>query len=413
MTKPEVDRDATPSVCVVGGGLVGISFALALRRALPVDALRVTLLESWPLLQAAAEAPRAGTDLDARSTALSWGTREIFRRFGIWDALAGGACPIAGIHVSEQGRMGVTRLQAAESGVPALGYVVENAWLGNCLLTALRAQAGLEVRAPVEVLAVQPGGDGAEIQARSRPDGESFRLAADLVVLCDGGRSGLTRQLGLASREQDYGQQAVVFNVRTERPHDGLAFERFTPDGPMALLPLTGERRAVICTLAGDVARELLAAGEAGAAERLQAQFGRRVGAVIEVGTRASHPLALRTLSDQVRPGVVVLGNAAHTLHPVAGQGFNLSMRDADSLVRMLVQQVGAGGSPGDLAALSAWERSRSGDQDGVIGFTHALSRVFGARLAALGPLRSGALVSLDLLGPARQRFAEHAMGVA
>lgn len=401
------------SVCVVGGGLVGISFALALRRALPAERLRVTLLEAWPLQAKSGEMPRAVTDLDARSTALSWGTREIFRRSGHWDALQEGACPIGSIHVSEQGRMGVTRISARECSVPALGYVVENAFFGNRLLQALQAEPDLQVLAPVEVCGIAPQRAGTLVTGQDKNNGASFECAADLVVLCDGGRSGLTQQLGLASRAQDYAQQAVVFNVRTERAHEGMAYERFTPDGPMALLPLGGDRRAVICTLSTAAARAMLAGDADAVAARLESQFGRRIGAVTEVGTLAGHPLALRTVSEQVRPGLAVLGNAAHTLHPVAGQGFNLSMRDAESLVRVVVDQAQSGRSPGELVALSAWERARSGDQGGVIGFTHALNRVFGAQLAAIGPLRSSALVSLDLLAPARRRFAEHAMGVA
>ncbi len=408
-----------PRVCIVGGGLVGISFALALRRAVPAAGLDITLLESFPLRPAPTQPVQAASDLDARSTALSWGTREIYRRLGLWDAIAPGACAIRAIHVSEQGRVGVTRMQAEESGVPALGYVVENAALGQALLGALAEAAGIEVLAPVEVERIRPVERGQALHFRPAGDagtraeaGEQERFA-DLLVLCDGGRSGLCGQQGLGARSTDYAQQAIVFNVRGARDHDGVAFERFTPSGPMALLPLAGRRRAVICTLAPETAAAWRAEPDEKLADLLQARFGSRLGIVEAVGRRGMHPLELRVAGEQARPGLVVLGNAAHTLHPVAGQGFNLSMRDVDLLAATVARQVARQAPVGDLAALRGYQDARLDDQDGVIGFTHGLNRLFSGRLAAMGPLRSAALVSLDLLTPARRLLAGHAMGMA
>lgn len=400
---------ATPHVCIVGGGLVGISFALALRQATDPDRLRITLLEAFPLDRAPAEAPQA---LDARSTALSWGTRQIFQQLGLWEALAGVTCPIEAIHVSEQGRFGVTRLRAAESGVPALGYVVENAHLGRALLQALQRCPDIRVQAPVAVASLQPQADGYQVVARDG-DGGAETLCADLVVICDGGKSDLYAQAGIHRQQLDYAQQAVVFNVRGAQPHRGIAYERFTGDGPIALLPLPGDVRAVICTLAPEAARRLLAAGVTAVPDLLGSQFGGRLGALLEVGEMVGHPLTLLRAGEQVRPGLVVLGNAAHTLHPVAGQGFNLAMRDAQVLAELLSRQSAAGGAPGDLQVLQQYQRRRATDQDGVIGFTHGLIRAFSGPLASLGPLRGGALLTLDLLGPARQLLADHAMGVA
>ncbi len=400
-------------VCIVGGGLVGISFALALRQQLDADLLRISLLEAWPLSAPAGGQPRSGADLDARSTALAWGTREIFQRLGVWPGLAAAACAIESIHISEQGRMGVTRLRAAESGVPALGYVVENAELGRQLLSALHAAPGIDVLAPVEVLSTTQRGATRVVVAREQNSAAQHELEADLAVICDGGRSQLCAQAGIHSRERDYEQHAVVFNVRGEADHQGMAYERFTRTGPMALLPLSGRRRAVICTVASADAARLEQGEDSQVIALLRERFGNRLGGVAEVGQRASFPLILRTIEEQARPGLVVLGNAAHTLHPVAGQGFNLSMRDVEALAQVVHGQVRAGASPGELKALVAYQDQRGADQGGMIGFTHGLNRLFNRRLEALGPLRSSALVSLDLLSPARRLLAEHAMGLA
>jgi len=384
-------------VAIIGGGLVGASLALALQ---PLARER-----GWNILLVEPFAPGKGyqPSYDARSSALSYGTRLIYEHLGVWEAIARHAEPIRTIHVSDRGRFGATTLDAAEEAVPALGYVVENAWLGQCLWAALDPTL-VSWRCPAEVVALR-----AEPQGYRLTLADDTQLTCSLAVLADGGRSGLRDQLGVEVRVREYDQTALIANVSFNQPHGGQAFERFTDEGPLALLPLPDNRCALVWTRKPADARALQALPDAAFLAQLQHSFGYRLGSVTQVGVRNLYPLALAEAREQVRRNLVVLGNAAHSLHPIAGQGFNLSLRDVQALAQALAASDAA---PGELATLRGYLAAQQRDQQWTVGFSDQVTRLFSqpGRWVAHG--RNLGLLGLDLLPPARQWFARQAMGM-
>ncbi|MBA1287876.1 2-octaprenyl-6-methoxyphenyl hydroxylase [Pseudomonas japonica] len=384
-------------VAIIGGGLVGASLALALQPLARERGWKITLVEPF--------APGNGyqPSYDARSSALSYGTRLIYEHLGVWEAIARHAEPIRNIHVSDRGRFGATTLEAAEAGVPALGYVVENAWLGRCLWAALDPER-VSWRCPAEVTALRAEPNGYRLTLA-----DETQLTCSLAVLADGGRSGLRDQLGVEVKVREYDQTALIANVSFNEPHNGQAFERFTDDGPLALLPLPDNRCALVWTRKPADAKRLQALADAAFLAQLQQSFGYRLGTLTQVGARSLYPLALAEAREQVRRNLVVLGNAAHSLHPIAGQGFNLSLRDVQALAQALA---GSDAPPGELAALQGYLAAQQRDQQWTIGFSDQVTRLFSqpGRWVAHG--RNLGLLGLDLLPPARQWFARQAMGM-
>ncbi|GGJ01899.1 2-octaprenyl-6-methoxyphenyl hydroxylase [Halopseudomonas pertucinogena] len=389
---------------IVGGGMVGASLALGLQDCARASGWTIRLIEAQPPAEGGWQ-----PSYDNRSTALSHGSRRLFERLGIWTELARRAEPIRQIHVSDRGHPGSARMHAEDEGVPALGYIVENAWLGEVLLGNLDQQA-IEWCAPARVARAQaqPGGYRLDLQVA---DG-ARQLDSDLLVIADGGRSGLLDQLGIHRKINPYQQVAVIANVTTAQGHAGVAYERFTETGPLALLPLSGQRSALVWTLAVDVAAEVAALPDDAFLERLQAAFGFRMGALTQVGERASYPLSLIEAEEQVRSHLVVLGNAAHSLHPIAGQGFNLSLRDAMALADALSRAQRDGLHPGSLAVLQQYLDGQRGDQMATVAFSHYLTQLFSNRNPLLVVGRNTGLLAMDLLPPLKTRLARQGMGL-
>jgi len=385
------------SLAIIGGGLVGASLALALQDGARARGWRIHLIEPFE------PGHEYQPSYDARSTALSYGTRLIYQRLGLWEHIAERAEPILHIHVSERGSFGAARLDCTREGVEALGYVVENAWIGHCLWQALDDQVVIR-HCPAEVERLEPGATGYRL---SFTDGQ--QLECDLTVLADGGRSGLREQLGIQVSRRPYGQTALIANITPGKPHGGLAFERFTEDGPMALLPLQDDRCALVWTRSQADAARLAQAHEAVFLGELQEAFGYRLGALQQVGARHLYPLTLIEAEEQVRSGLVVLGNAAHSLHPIAGQGYNLSLRDVEALSVALLRSDAA---LGDLAVLQEYARRQRFDQRVTVGFSDQVTRLFGdsGRLVAAG--RNLGLLGLDLMPAAKRWFARQARGL-
>jgi 2-octaprenyl-6-methoxyphenol hydroxylase len=380
-------------VAIAGGGMVGLSLAAALAE-LPLE---VAVIE--PVAPDADEQP----SFDARTTALSSGSRRVLEGIGAWPALAARATPIRRIHVSERGRFGTAILDAGEQGLAALGYTIENRLLGR----ALRERVGgcSRVRLlPARVAAIATGAD-------------TVRLATDaggtvetrLVVAADGAQSAVRAGLGIGASAADYGQQAVIAHVDTTRFHGYTAYERFTAAGPLAVLPIVEGRSAVVWTLASEEARRVLALDDAAFLAGLQQAFGLRLGRFTRVGRRQAYPLALTTADRIVAPRAAVLGNAAQSLHPVAGQGFNLALRD----VAMLAELLAGGGDPGAPELLARYAEWRAPDREAVVRFTDSLVRGFGLPLGPLGRVRGQGLVLFDLLRPVKREFARRTMGLA
>lgn len=385
------------TLAIIGGGLVGASLALALQDGARARGWRIHLIEPFQ------PGHEYQPSYDARSTALSWGTRLIYQRLGVWPRIAERAEPIRRIHVSERGRFAAARLDALDEGVEALGYVVENAWIGHCLWHALDEQVVLR-DCPAEVQKLQPTAGGYRLTLA-----DGLELDCALAVLADGGRSGLREQLGIHVERRSYGQSALIANVSPARAHDGLAFERFTADGPMALLPVRDNRCALVWTRPPAEAARLAALPEVQFLAELQQAFGYRLGAFRQVGTRHLYPLELVEAEEQVRAGLVVLGNAAHSLHPIAGQGYNLSLRDVDALsAALLASPAGLG----DLAVLRGYAERQQRDQLLTVGFSDQVTRLFGDSAALMSTGRGLGLLGLDLLPPAKHWFARQAMGL-
>ena len=384
-------------LAIIGGGLVGASLVLALQEGARQRGWRIVLIEPF------APGNSYQPSYDARSSALSYGTRQIYERLGLWPALSARAEPIRQIHVSDRGRFGATRLSAESEGVPALGYVVENAWLGQCLWQALDAEV-VEWRCPAEVKALQALGDCYRLTLN-----DGSQLDCDLAVLADGGRSGLREQLGIAVKTTPYGQSALIANISTAEAHQGQAFERFTDEGPMALLPLSENRSALVWTRQGSDAQRLAALPDREFLAELQQVFGYRLGALTQVGARHLYPLSLIEASEQVRPHLVVLGNAAHSLHPIAGQGYNLSLRDTLALAEALLDSPA---TPGDFTVLQDYLRRQRLDQQLTVGFSDQVTRLFSTAQPLLVAGRNLGLLGLDLLPPAKHWFARQAMGL-
>ena len=384
-------------LAIIGGGLVGASLALALQSGAKARGWQIVLVEPF------APGDSYQPSYDARSTALSFGTRQIYERLGLWPAICPRAEAITQIHVSDRGRFGAARLSAEDEGVAALGYVVENAWLGHCLWQALDRDV-VSWRCPAEVTRLQALGDGYRLTLN-----DEEILDCDLAVLADGGRSGLREQLGIAVRHTPYGQTALIANISPAEPHAGQAFERFTDEGPMAMLPLADNRCALVWTRPGNDAARLQALDERAFLAELQQAFGYRLGALRQVGARHTYPLALVEAQEQVRPHLVVLGNAAHSLHPVAGQGYNLALRDTLALADCLL----ASPAPlGDFATLQRYLSVQQQDQALTVGFSDRVTRLFGRNESLLVAGRTLGLLGLDLLPPAKRWFARQAMGL-
>ncbi|WP_339513921.1 2-octaprenyl-6-methoxyphenyl hydroxylase [Pseudomonas sp. RL_15y_Pfl2_60] len=391
--------ESTPRVelAIIGGGLVGASLALALQGEAKKRGWQICLIEAFT--------PGSGyqPSYDARSTALSYGSQQIYQRLGIWPQIAKHAEPIQHIHVSDRGRFAAARLSAAEEGVPALGYVVENAWIGECLWQALD-QSVVSWRSPAQVTRLDALGDGYRLTLQ-----DGVVLDCDLAILAEGGRSGLREQLGINVKQTPYDQSALIANVSTREAHAGQAFERFTDDGPMAMLPLAGNRSALVWTRSTADAERLLGLPDAAFIAELQLAFGYRLGAISQIGERHLYPLALVEAQEQIRPHLVVLGNAAHSLHPIAGQGYNLSLRDTIALADCLLDSA----APlGDFTTLQGYLRSQQLDQQLTVGFSDQVTRLFssGEPLRVAG--RNLGLLGLDLLPPAKRWFARQAMGL-
>jgi 2-octaprenyl-6-methoxyphenol hydroxylase len=388
-------------VAIVGGGMVGASFALALRNT----SLRVLLIESIPPDSA------AQPSFDERTTALGNGSRQIFETLGVWPAMSGEASPIRSIHVSDAGRFGVARLDAQEQGVHAFGYVVPNRVIGRVLWQALREAPNVTVAMPAQLKSATLRDDGVLLDVVNA--GVTEKVRAAVAVAADGAGSVLRASAGIDAEVEDYEQIAIVVNAATERPNTGEAFERFTASGPLAVLPVTGGGYAVVWAVTPTRAAELIALDEAGFAAELLSAFGWRAGRWTRIGRRNSYPLALTRAEETVSGRVVLIGNAAQALHPVAGQGFNLGLRDAATLAEML-----ASASHTDFALtasellekFAAW---RAEDRKGVTRFTDGLVKLFGSDTPGVGLVRNFGLLLFDMSPAAKRALSRVSWGFA
>ena len=396
-------------VIIVGGGMVGLSLALMLAKA----NIAVKLLEAikYPNYDDANLAPYHSS-FDARNSALSRRSVQIYQELGLWNALQEHATPIFEVHITEQGSFGKARLKAEQEKVESFGQVIENAWLGRVLLTEVRKQPLIELIDGVQVTSLKQDADQAHIEAVRGE--ENLSLQSKLVIAADGRDSFCRKALGIGADEHDYDQVAIVTTVQTSKPHHHVGFERFSPLGPLALLPLPGEyRRSVVWPVKkGTEAEWLGEENDQHFLDALQETYGDRAGKFQKTGRRFSFPLSQVLAEKQAIGRVVLMGNAAHTIHPVAGQGFNLCMRDAYVLVRSLKEQLSKSADIGEPSMLLAYEQARLTDQQRVIKFCDTVVRGFSNQNPLLKLVRNTGLLAFDMIPGVKPLVANYAMGL-
>ena len=398
-----------PEVIIVGGGMVGLSLALMLAKT----GIAVKLLEAiqYPDYDDINLAPYHSS-FDARNSALSRRSVQIYQELGLWDALQEHATPILEVNITEQGSFGKARLIAEQEKVESFGQVIENAWLGRVLLTQVKKEPLIELIDGVQVTSLIQDKDFAYIEAQR---GETaLKLQSKLVIAADGRDSFCRKALGIGASVHDYDQVAIVTTVQTSKPHQHVGFERFSPLGPLALLPLPGEyRRSVVWPVPKGTEHEWLGdENDQHFLHALQQTYGDRAGKFQKTGKRFSFPLSQVLAEKQAVGRVVLMGNAAHTIHPVAGQGFNLCMRDAYVLNRYLAEQLEQGADLGDAQMLQDYEKSRLKDQQRVIKFCDSVVRGFSNQNPFLKLIRNTGLVAFENIPGIKPLVANYAMGL-
>ncbi len=399
---------------IIGGGMVGLSLACALEAKLKdfskQSSVKILLLESQAIVQNETHQP----GFDVRSTVLSKATIETLKALNVWQKLENSAEPIEEIHISDQGHFGLVQINAKDEKVDALGWVLDNKAIGLTLNQDLLSSDTVETLSPVQVTNITHQQDCVELECFNQ--NTPFTISASLAVLAEGGRSGLSDKLGIHRRQQDYEQVGIIANVAFSKPHEQVAYERFTPNGPLALLPLpdfeNDHRAALIWTQKAATYKDVFELSDDEFLRRLQKEFGHRVGQFTKVGQRAVFPLRLQEAEEQIRHNLVLLGNVAHTLHPIAGQGFNLSFRDTMRLAENISTSIKAGINPGSYQELQKYLHTSVQDQDLTVAFSHHLTKLFSSNQVAMVWSRKFGLLSIDLVRPLKRTLSEQAMGM-
>lgn len=356
---------------------------------------------------------------DARNTALSPGSVEVFRALAMWMQMQERATAISSVQVSDKGHFGTTEFSSKEYNNQPLGYVIENAWLGRCLINALEQYKNIHTFAPARLTQISPKQSGVLLQIENTET--NTEIYSDLLIIADGGNSLLRAQLGIELTTHNYQQYAVIANLECSEPHKGRAFERFTEEGPLALLPLGNSEESYRCALVytrpEEKLAETLALGDQQFLKQIQNAFGYRLGNFTKVGKRHAYPLSLSFAKEQVRSSVVLLGNAAHFLHPVAGQGFNLALRDACQLLAALKPVYSARNAGkhtakfGELAVLQNYMSAQERDQNITTLLSDSFNTLFSSNSKFKQIGRNLGLLALDLHDGLRQEVFHRMMG--
>ncbi len=385
---------------IVGGGLAGASLACALK--------------DTPLKIALIEAHELNTDsqpcYDDRTVALSYGSRCIFDAMELWPVLAPFAEPINSIHISDRGHFGVTHLSREQEGVEALGYVLENRDIGQQLYAVIEKSSNIHLFCPAELNSLQQ--DDQQVSIDIAIDGKTQALTGKLLVAADGNKSRVLQLLNIGSSRKDYAQSALITNITPGKKHNNVAYERFTETGPLAFLPMTQNRCSVVWTVSPEQADYLYALDESDFTAQLQQRFGFRLGQIKKVGKRQIYPLFLQSATQMAQGRVAIIGNAAHSVHPVAGQGFNLALRDVALLAELIVDKQRQNEDIGSPAMLQQYESLREDDIKRVYGFTDVLVRTFSNAIAPVAHARSLSLLLVDVLPDLKHQLAVQSMGL-
>jgi len=377
--------------------MVGASLVAALKNHADI---KVAVVEAYQFNS------ESQPSFDDRSIALSYGSRRIWESMGLWEKLEPEIESIKSIHVSDRGHLGATRITHTEEKVEALGYVVENRVMGKVLMDEVASLKHVDWFCPATIQSLNQSAEQLEIKIKT--DQGEQNLQAKLLVAADGVQSVTRKLAGLDVQREDYKQSAIIANIQTDQLHQGIAYERFTNSGPIAFLPMTDNRYSVVWTCEQkDTARIMQLTDEAFINE-LQQGFGHRAGNIEKTGERFSYPLAYTQTEQLTKGRVVIIGNAAHALHPVSGQGYNLALRDVAELAQMIV----GSSDPGHALLLAEYHAKRLKDMKRVYRITDSMVKVFSNDNAALGHLRASGLIALDLISPLRSLMARQSMGL-
>jgi 2-octaprenyl-6-methoxyphenol hydroxylase len=394
-------RESVHDVAIIGGGLVGASLACALA---PLG-IRVALLEAVAFRAA------AQPSYDDRTLALSASSCRILESLGIWPELEDSATPIREIQVRELDRPGVVVMDPGEVGLDRFGHVVEARAFGAAMTAALPGLDNLDFVCPASVTGLRVGDDEAVVDFQD--GGRAGSIRSRVVVGADGAKSFVREALGIAAEEYDYRQTAIICNITPEEDHRGRAFECFTPTGPFAILPHVGGRCGLVWCIGSEEAAGLLELEESEFLARARRRFGNHLGRFLRIGRRSSYPLRLVRAAEDVRPRAVILGNAAHAIHPVGAQGFNLGLRDAAVLAEVLADAIRENPETdiGSLDVLHRYSERREPDQQGTIAWSDGLARLFANPTDMAAAVRTAGLLAHAFLPPLRRQLAIRAMG--
>jgi 2-octaprenyl-6-methoxyphenol hydroxylase len=387
-------------IVIVGGGMIGASLACALSGT----SFRVCLIEAVPF------SSDNQPSYDDRGISLAPSSQRILESLSIWKSIVHDTQLIRAIHVSDQHHFGFVRMTAASMGMSALGHVVIARTLGKVLLERMAACGNITLLTPARVEEVGFNDEAAEV--RINQGNENKRLTCKLLVAADGAQSQVRRMTGIRTENRDYGQTAIVANITPQLPHNDTAFERFTKTGPLALLPLRQHQCALVFTVTHDETDTYINMDDKAFLANVESRFGRRLGSLQRIGNRTSYSIALIKAAEQVRHRLVLLGNAAHTIHPNTAQGFNLGLRDVAGLAEVLTQCNREYRDPGKLDLLNDYVELREQDQQRVLYFTDSLTRTFYNDYPVASLLRNSALLLTDLIPAMKHRLVLKSMGL-
>lgn len=388
-------------LAIIGGGLAGASLACCLD-GLP---LRIALLEQTPVDGA------GQPGFDDRGLALALSSQRILDSIGVWSGLDNAATPIQHIHISDQGRFGLVHLHADEIPLPAFAYVVAARTLGKALTQRLSTLTHTNVIRPATVTAIHRHPQSMQVDYIK--DGQSASLHSRLLVAADGTDSAVRSMLGIGTQVRDYQQTAIVSHISPEKPLNETAYERFTRQGPLALLPMAEDRCVVVHVVNAGQTADYLALSEDDYLACLQHEFGDRLGRFSRPGQRKAYPIRLVRADRQFDDRAVLLGNSAHTIHPNGAQGFNLGLRDTAALAEYIQSAMTKGDDPGDIHLLSSWADSRTADQSRTINFTDRLGDIFYNDFPLRSLARNLGMLIFDASPALKRQFALHAIGLA
>lgn len=382
-------------VVIIGGGLVGASLAAALRHT----SLKIALIEAstWTI--------QGSPSFDDRVIALAHVSQQILANIGIWSAIAPMATPIEHIHVSDQGQFGVTRLSHHLLNLPALGYVVSAKQIGQALQNAIQ-QSTITLLTSTQVIEFKT--DNQTVTLQLQQSNGTCQIKTRLLVAADGGNSHIRQQLGIQTHQHDYQQTAIIANVALQKFHQYTAYERFTPSGPLALLPLQGNHCSLVWTVRRNEVESVMSLDNSQFLQKLQRQFGWRLGQFIQVGQKHHYPLHLIQAQTLTHERIVMIGNAAHTLHPVGGQGLNLGLRDVATLAELIVTTEDIGSE----SCLQTYEQRQQADHKQVIKITNSLVNTFSNSFFPLVIARNLGLLATDAIPVLKKQLALQMTGL-